>query len=55
MLYCLGGLMQLSNDIFDVYKDHKNGVSTWLQQLTKLKNCDFHYSALLQNRNRNRI
>ncbi|MFZ1370931.1 MAG: hypothetical protein WAR78_11145, partial [Ferruginibacter sp.] len=24
MLYCLGGLMQLSNDIFDVYKDHKD-------------------------------
>ena len=26
MLYCLGGLMQLSNDIFDVYKDYKSEV-----------------------------
>jgi hypothetical protein len=48
MLYCLGGLMQLSNDIFDVYKDHKNGISTLVTTATKIKELRFLYSALLQ-------
>ena len=28
MLYHVGGLMQLSNDIFDVYKDQLHGIQT---------------------------
>ena len=48
MLYCLGGLMQLSNDIFDVYKDQQNGVSTLITTATKIKELRFLYSALLQ-------
>ncbi|MBK8609439.1 MAG: hypothetical protein IPL84_05715 [Chitinophagaceae bacterium] len=48
MLYCLGGLMQLSNDIFDVYKDHKSGVSTLVTTATKIEDLRFHYSALLE-------
>jgi hypothetical protein len=48
MLYCLGGLMQLSNDIFDVYKDHQNGISTLVTTSTKIKELRTLYSALLQ-------
>ena len=48
MLYCLGGLMQLSNDIFDVYKDHQNGISTLITTAKKIKALRFLYSALLQ-------
>jgi hypothetical protein len=48
MLYSLGGLMQLSNDIFDVYKDHKDGVCTLVTTATKIADLRFHYSALLQ-------
>lgn len=48
MLYCLGGLMQLSNDIFDVYKDWQSGVSTLVTTATKIKELRFHYTALLQ-------
>jgi|CXWJ01.1.fsa_nt_gi hypothetical protein len=48
MLYALGGLMQLSNDIFDVYKDHKNGISTLVTTATKIKQLRFLYSALLR-------
>lgn len=48
MLYSLGGLMQLSNDIFDVYKDHLAGVSTLITTATKIKDLRFYYSAVLQ-------
>ncbi len=48
MLYCLGGLMQFSNDIFDVYKDHKNGISTLVTTAHKIKELRFLYSAILQ-------
>ena len=48
MLYCLGGLMQLSNDIFDVYKDHQKGISTLVTTATKIKELRFLYSALLK-------
>ncbi len=37
MLYGLGGLMQLSNDIFDVYKDHQNGIYTLVTTTSKIK------------------
>lgn len=48
MLYSLGGLMQLSNDIFDVYKDYSNGVNTLVTTTTTIKNLRVQYSALLQ-------
>ena len=48
MLYCLGGLMQLSNDIFDVYKDHQHGISTLVTTAKKIKELRFLYSALLE-------
>ena len=48
MLYCLGGLMQLSNDIFDVYKDHQNGISTLVTTTKKIKELRFLYTALLE-------
>lgn len=28
-LYQMGGMLQLSNDIFDVYKDHQEGIATY--------------------------
>lgn len=48
MLYCLGGLMQLSNDIFDVYKDQKNGVTTLITSAKKISELRVYYSAVLQ-------
>lgn len=48
MLYSLGGLMQLSNDIFDVYKDLQAGVSTMVSTATSIRQLRFHYSALLE-------
>lgn len=48
MLYNLGGLMQLSNDIFDVYKDRQSGVSTLVTTATGIKELRFYYSAVLQ-------
>ncbi|MBK6635842.1 MAG: hypothetical protein IPG38_17525 [Chitinophagaceae bacterium] len=48
MLYCLGGLMQLGNDIFDVYKDHQGGVSTLITTTTNMEDLRFYFSALLQ-------
>ena len=47
MLFCIGGLMQLSNDIFDVYKDYQNGVSTIITTATTIKEFRFYYTALL--------
>ncbi len=48
MLYCIGGLMQLSNNIFDVYNDRQAGVSTLVTNATKIKDLRFQYTALLQ-------
>ncbi len=48
MLYALGGLMQLSNDIFDVYQDHQNVVSTLVTTTTKIKELRCYYAAILQ-------
>lgn len=48
MLYNLGGLMQLSNDIFDVYTDFINGVSTLVSTTTKINELQFLYGALLR-------
>ncbi len=48
MLFCLGGLMQLSNDIFDVYKDRQQGINTLVTTATKIKTLRLQYSSLLQ-------
>jgi len=48
MLYGLGGLMQLSNDIFDVYKDQQNGIRTLITTAKKIKELRFLYAALLE-------
>jgi len=36
MLYKLGGVMQLSNDIFDVYKDSRDGIHTLVTDATSI-------------------
>ncbi len=36
LAYDLGSLMQLSNDIFDVYKDRENGIKTLVTETTKI-------------------
>ncbi len=46
MLYCLGGLMQLSNDIFDVYKDQQQGIQTVVTTAWKIDNVRIYFSAL---------
>lgn len=48
MLYSLGGLMQLSNDIFDVYKDRQAGVHTLATTTGSIKSLRVHYRALLK-------
>lgn len=48
MLFCLGGLMQLSNDIFDVHKDYCDGVTTMATSAKKISELRFYYSAVLQ-------
>jgi hypothetical protein len=37
MIYDLGSLMQLSNDIFDVYKDRDNGIKTLVTETDHIK------------------
>lgn len=48
MLYSLGGLMQLSNDIFDIYKDRQSGVSTLATTTLQIQELRTYYSALLR-------
>lgn len=48
MLYCLGGLMQLSNDIFDIYKDRQSGVSTLATTTKHIAELRTYYAALLK-------
>jgi len=48
MLYCLGGLMQLSNDIFDVYKDREAGVNTLVTTATNTRSLRNYYGAVLK-------
>jgi len=47
MLYCLGGLMQLSNDIFDVYKDQEQGIHTLVTTAKRIKDLRLFFSSLL--------
>ncbi|MFO7852660.1 MAG: class 1 isoprenoid biosynthesis enzyme [Bacteroidota bacterium] len=49
MLYQLGGLGQLENDIFDVYKDHRDRIrtlATTARQISKLRSI---YTSLIQD------
>ncbi len=48
MLYSLGGLMQVSNDIFDLYKDYKDGVHTLATTTNKINNLRIYYQAVLR-------
>ncbi len=48
MLYSLGGLMQLSNDIFDVYKDITDGVNTLMTTANRVNDVRALFSELLK-------
>jgi len=48
MLYSLGGLMQLSNDIFDVYKDMKDGVNTLMTTTKRVNDIRVLFTQLLK-------
>lgn len=48
MLYALGGLMQLSNDIFDVYKDREAGVNTLVTTAGSIQALRTYYGAVLK-------
>lgn len=47
LLYDLGGLMQLSNDIFDVYKDREGGIHTLVTDATHISDLREQYIAVL--------
>ncbi len=47
LLYALGGLMQLGNDIFDVYKDIQAGIRTLPNTSTQINQVRELFSALL--------
>jgi hypothetical protein len=44
----LGGLMQLSNDIFDVYKDREAKISTMATRATQIEDVRFYFSKNLE-------
>lgn len=48
MLYKLGGLMQLSNDIFDVYEDCLDGISTLITTTKKIGDIRSLFMELLK-------
>lgn len=48
MLWCLGGLMQLSNDIFDVYPDQLNGINTLLTSTKNISDIRQLFISLMQ-------
>lgn len=48
MLYSLGGLMQLGNDIFDVYKDQQQGIHTLVTTSKRTRDLRLFFSALQQ-------
>ncbi|MBL0146162.1 MAG: hypothetical protein IPP48_10645 [Chitinophagaceae bacterium] len=48
MLFKLGGLMQLANDIFDVYKDYKGGIHTLMTTTKKTDEVRQLFKQLLQ-------
>lgn len=48
LLYNLGGLLQLENDIFDIYKDNVDGIKTLATTETKIENLRYFYHSLLE-------
>ena len=48
MLYCLGGLMQLSNDIFDIHPDLEQHIQTLVTTTKDIRALRLYYSALLK-------
>ena len=46
LFYKLGALMQLENDIFDVYKDHKAGIKTLATTEKNIEDLRKHYHLL---------
>ena len=47
-LYCLGGLMQIGNDIFDVYEDYQHGIETLITTAGHIRKIRTLFLALLQ-------
>jgi len=48
MLYLLGGIGQLENDIFDIYKDYVNGIKTLPSTTTKIRELRETYITLME-------
>lgn len=49
MLNCLGGIGQLENDIFDIYKDRESGVRTLATISTKINHLRQSYTSLMED------
>jgi len=47
LLYKLGSLMQLENDIFDIYKDYQGGIRTLVTTETKIDKLRNNYKSLV--------
>jgi hypothetical protein len=47
MIYSLGGLMQVENDIFDVYKDLRDGILTFATSCHKIQQLRSYYSSYM--------
>lgn len=48
MLFSLGGISQLENDLFDVYKDYCNGIKTLATTENKISNLRKYYKVLME-------
>jgi len=48
MILCLGGIGQLENDIFDIYKDYQHGVRTLATLTTKINELRQTYISLME-------
>ncbi len=48
MLFSLGGISQLENDLFDVYKDYCNGIKTLATTENKIGNLRKYYTGLME-------
>lgn len=48
-LYMLGGLLQLENDLFDVYKDYRDHINTLVTTETNIRNLRQRYFSLMES------
>ncbi len=48
MLFSLGGLSQLENDLFDVWKDYRNGIKTLVTTEKRINNLREFYTLLVE-------